>query len=149
MVIVACCRKNGRSFIYIFLSSFLYIYIINYYIDRKKPEQSATNYLKLLVLLHFPCCRNCCKLLHLLQKLLQKLLQICCTCCRNCCKLLHHPFIVSCNNLQQVIFYHFFISATENVQPHATVSATHIYSRYCIFIHLQQFLQQIFSLISL
>lgn len=142
MVIVACCRKNGRSFIYIFLFFFLFLYIINYYINRKNLQQYATNNLKPLVLLHLSCCRIVADVLHLLQKLLQKLLQICYTCCRNCCNLLHYPFNVSCNNLQQVIFYHFFISATENVQ-FMQHNLQHIFiHEHGIFIHLQQFLQQ-------
>lgn len=149
MVIVACCRKNGRSFIYIFLFFFLYIYIINYYIDRKKHATYATKHLKVLVLLHFPCCRNCCKLLHLLQMLLQILLQIRFICCRNCCTLLHLPFIVSCNNLQQIFFIIFFSFCNRKcaILQH-NLQRIFIHER-CIFIHLQQFLQQIFSLISL
>ena len=142
MVIVACCRKNGRSFIYIFLSFISYIYIINYYIDRKNLQIHATKHLKALVLLRLRCCRIVADVLHLLQKLLQNVLQMCCTCCRNCCNLLHHPFIVSCNNLQQVIFYHFFVSATENVQL-VQHNLQHIFiHEHVIFIHLQQFLQQ-------
>lgn len=82
-----------------------------------------------------------------------ELLQNCCTCCRivaetvaltvtSCCILLHYPFIVSCNNLQQVIFYHFFRFCNRNVQ-FVQHNLQHIFiHEYCIFIHLQQFLQQ-------
>lgn len=57
-------------------------------------------------------------------------------------KLLHLPFIVSCNNPQQVIFYHFFVSATENVQLVQHNLQRIFIHEYSIFIHLQQFLQQ-------
>ena len=92
-------------------------------------QQSATNNLKPLVLLGLSCCRNCCKLLHLLQKpvaetvadmlhLLQKLLQV----------------VAAYNKwkMQQLAtgnFLSFFRFCNRKVQPHATLSATHIYSR--------------------
>ena len=126
-----CCMLQKKwPILYIYFSFlFSFIYIINYYIDRKNLQQSATNNLKPLVLLRLPCCRNCCKLLHLLQKLVAETVALSVT---SCCKLLHLPFIVSCNNLQQAIFIIFSFlqqKMCNSCNTSATVSATHIYSR--------------------
>ena len=138
MVIVACCRKNGRSFIYIFLFFFLFLFIINYYIDRKNLQQYTTNNLKPLVLLRLRCCRIVADVLHLLQN-----------CCRNCCtysnfKLHFVASSIYCKLQQSAtdIFYHFFSFCNRKcaILQH---NLQHIFiHEHSIFIHLQQFLQQ-------
>lgn len=82
-----------------------------------------------------------------------ELLQMCCTCCRCCCRncctysnfVLHFVASSIYCKLQQSatnVFYHFFNFCNRKcaILQH---NLQHIFiHEYCIFIHLQQFLQQ-------
>ncbi len=142
-----CCMLQKKwPILYIYFLFFLsLIYIINYYIDRKKYATYATKHLKVLVLLRFSCCR---------------IVASCCTCCKNCCRncctysnfVLHFVASSIYCKLQQSatnIFYHFFNFCNRKcaILQH-NLQRIFIHER-CIFIHLQHFLQQIFNLISL
>ena len=124
-----CCMLQKKwPILYIYFSFFLsLIYIFNYYIDRKKYATYATKTLQNIGIIAFLLLQNCCRCValvadvvadvvadtfHLLQKLLH---------------LLHLPFIVSCNNLQQIFFIIFLVSATESVQFCNTICNAYLF----------------------
>lgn len=127
MEIVACCRKNGRSIIYIL---YIYIFILNFLIKERKICNMQQITLKPLILSHFYCCRCCCRLLQMSFVSATILLHICCR-CENFSILWHLQ--QTCNQLLLKIF----CICNNKYNASATTSATHNYTVFCIFIHLQ------------
>ena len=131
--------------LYIF---FFYSYIYIYYklLYRQKKICNICNKTPQSIgITAFALLQNCCRCVALVAKTVAEIVAFTVT---SCCTLLHHPFIVSCNNLQQIFLSFLLVSATESVQFCNTICNAYLFTNI-VYLYICNNFCNNFSLISL